>query len=112
MTIKSKFLIKEAEKRWYSIEIIDDENSLFYISSKEKTVLFKDCDWGINTSIGYRLANNKYETYQILKRNWIETPATFILDDKSEYSNFDKLKYPFIVKPFNRWWWKWVALIF
>lgn len=70
--------------------------------------------WWYNTKISKSLADSKLKTKEFLKLKWVNVPETlFILKEYKDlnYWLFDLLVPPFVVKP-NQWfWWKWILII-
>jgi hypothetical protein len=50
------------------VEIISIEKNLFYITGNGKKILFKSTDFGGNSALGYKLADDKELTYRLLEK--------------------------------------------
>ena len=104
-SISSQVLKEEAEKLGLQVEILVPEKNLFIVWSKEKEVLFKSTDFGGNTSLGEKIADDKELTYTLLGKYGIPIPKTIYIYDH-EFGNFDWTKlsefhFPVIIKPID-----------
>lgn len=112
--ISSKILINEAIKLWLKIEIISKSKNTFFIKWNWKKILFKSVDFWWNTSLWYKLANDKELSYMILERYNLPIPQSITLSrDKLESFDFEKiydLQFPVIIKPNNWAHWDWVKM--
>jgi len=48
------------------VEVINESKNLFIVKNKDKEVLFKSTDCGINSSLALKLCDDKELTYNIL----------------------------------------------
>lgn len=102
-SVSSQIFKEESELLGLDFEIIVPDKNLFLIKSKDKEVLFKSTDFGINSSLGLKIADDKELTYSILERNWLPIAKTQYIFEK-ELESFDWLvmnefKFPVIIKP-------------
>jgi len=113
-SISSKYIIEEAEKLWFEIDIISKEKNLFYIKWNWKEILFKSTDFWGNSALWYKLCDDKELTYRVLEKYNLPIAKSIYLS-KNEFFNFieediTKLKFPLIVKPIDEWHWNWVLM--
>jgi len=111
-SISSIVLCEEAEKLWLSVEIVCKEKNLFYIHGKEKSILFKSTDFGGNSSLWYKLADDKQLSYVLLEKKWMPiAKSVYISKADLEKADFDKenlddisnLHFPLVIKPIDEW---------
>lgn len=102
--ISSRLIIDEAEKLWFTINIINPEKNLFVIENNSKKVYFKSIDCWANTSLWLKSANDKELTYLIGEREGIRVPKSIYLnrwDIITLKQVQEKLKLPVISKPID-----------
>lgn len=113
-SISSKYIIEESEKLWFEIDIISEEKNLFYVKWNWKEILFKSTDFGWNSSLWYKLCDDKELTYKILDRYNLPIAKSIYLSKKQfetfSLENIKNLKFPLIVKPIDEWHWNWVLM--
>lgn len=64
-------------------------------------------------AISKKLADSKLKTKEFLKSKWVSVPETLVIVKKHEEINnemIEKLEIPFVVKPNNWYWWKWILI--
>ena len=96
-------LVDEAEKLGLEVEILDKEKNLFFIKNHSKKILFKSTDFGGNSSLAFKICNDKSLSHTILEE--IGAPIAKTLDVSQE--RFKTLKkedvkdfhFPLIIKP-------------
>lgn len=97
----TKYLVEEASNRWYSIDFVDKNQNLLYITdSNWKKKLFKNID-GWNSTLWFKLTYNKDLTYSMFEYNNIIYPKSLWLN-KSEDIDINEIRkiwYPLVVKP-------------
>ncbi|MDD2565784.1 MAG: hypothetical protein PHZ26_04410 [Candidatus Gracilibacteria bacterium] len=102
-SVSSQILKEEAELLGLKVEIIVPDKNLFLVKSKDKEILFKSTDFGINTSLGLKIADDKELTYSILERNGLPIAKTvYIYENELEefdWSKINNFKFPVIIKP-------------
>jgi cyanophycin synthetase len=98
-TISSQIVVDEAKKLWYTVEVIDKEKNLFYISNWTKTILFKNIDAWLNSSLWLKLAEDKELTWKVLERYGVSVPETVYVD-ALEYCQ-THTSFPCVVKPID-----------
>ena len=113
-SISSKYIIEEAEKMGFEVEMISEDKNLFYVKWNNKEILFKSTDFGWNSALWYKLCDDKELTYRVLDRYNLPIARSEYIS-KKEFSNFDKssiskLNFPLIVKPIDEWHWNWVLM--
>ena len=113
-SISSEILCREAKKLWLTCDIIEKEVNIFYISSKSQKILFKSTDFWINSSLWFKLVQDKSYCYKILDLHWLPISESFYLS-KTEYENFDtqfikNLSFPLVIKPMSEAHWDWVRM--
>ncbi len=113
-SISSVLLTEEAEKMWFDIEILSRSKNLFYVRWNWKEQLFKLTDFGWNSSLWFKLCDDKELTNKVLNKNWIPIAKShYILKDdlvdlmESDLSAF---AYPLIIKPIDEWHWNGVIM--
>ena len=111
-SISSQVLTEEAQKLWLEVEIINREKNLFLVKSKDKEVLFKSTDCGLNSSLGLKIANDKELTYNMLERANLPVAHTkyVTIDDISDDFDDSGFTYPLVIKPLDGSQWKWVVM--
>jgi len=108
-SISSKELTQEAKKMWFEVEILIPEKNFFIIRWNWKEILFKSTDFGWNTSLAHKIANDKILTYTMLERYWYPIPQTKIIK-KEENIELDNFNFPVIIKPTNESHGNWVKM--
>jgi cyanophycin synthetase len=105
-SISSKIIVDTAKNMWFKVQIINENKNIFSVSNKEKEILFKNVDCGINTSLSLKLCDDKELTYNILEKNNIRT-AKSVYINKNNLNNLDinklSINFPIVVKPID-WW--------
>ncbi len=107
-SISSSVLCEEAEKLGLLAEIICAEKNLFYLHGHGKSILFKSTDFGENSSLGYKLADDKELAYTLLERHNFPT-AKSVYFKRGELENLSSqqigrsLSFPVIIKPVSEW---------
>ena len=110
--ISTHFLQKEAKRRWYTIETINENKNVFFIKHKKKHILFKGIEGWITSKLWRYLSVDKFLTYTLLKRNHIPIPECIVINrhDTMDIKKITKLWYPLITKPLNWRLWRWVVV--
>lgn len=99
-SISSQLIVDEAKNLGLGIEIINSSKNLFYISKWEKKVLFKNIDWWSNSSLSYKITEDKELTYQLLWLNNLPIPKSIYLNKKQDFDiNNIWINFPLVVKP-------------
>jgi len=102
LSASTKYLIQEAKKRNYKIEIVNENQNLLYISDGKQKILFKNIDGGANSALGYKISQHKDISNQIFKHHQFPYPKSL------EITNFENIPidqidkeigYPCVVKP-------------
>ncbi len=112
-SITSKILLEEAKKLGFETEILNPNKNFFIIKWNWKEVIFKSNDFWWNSSLWYKLADDKELTNIILEKNWYKIPKSFYLNKKDleifkiENTN---LRYPLVTKPIGEWHGNWVTV--
>ncbi len=110
-SISSQIIANTAKDMWYNVEIINENKNLFLVKNKNKEVLFKSTDCGINSSLALKLCDDKELTYDILWKNWIRIAESVYLNKNNAHDfdiNKSRLEFPLVVKPVDLWHWDWV----
>lgn len=111
-SITSQIIIETAEKLWFKVEILNNKKNFFTIEWNWKKVYFKNNDFWWNSSLWYKIADDKELTNIILEQNWFRIPKSIYLK-KEDLKDFDIKKtifqYPLVVKPIDEWHWNWVT---
>lgn len=100
--ITSQLLIEEAQKKGLQVEILQPTKNFFKITKGEKTVYFKSNDFGGNSSLWKKIADDKELSEIFLRSNGFPTPQSYYLkkEDKSAFKLSDSsLTYPLVTKP-------------
>ncbi len=66
-----------------------------------------------NFSISRKMADSKLKTKEFLSNKWVSVPETLLIIRKHKEINkeiIEKLEVPFVVKPNNGYWWKWILV--
>jgi hypothetical protein len=95
-------LVEEAEKMGLQVEILQPHKNFFKLTKGEKTVYFKLNDFGGNSALGAKIADDKELADIFLRSNGFPTPQSYYLS-KAEKGNFNLsttgLTYPLVTKP-------------
>lgn len=85
------------------MEVVIPEKNLFFVRSPQKSVLFKSTDFGSNTALGKKIADDKELTYRLLERFGLPVPKTAYVNsgetESYDWSVFESFRFPVIVKP-------------
>ncbi len=112
-SISAKLIYEEACKMWLETKIINRDKNVFEVSNGQKTVLFKLTDFGWNSSLWFKIAQDKVLTNSIVEILNINVPksATVSEHDKvdDEFLKSNWLKYPLVVKPIDWGHWLWIT---
>lgn len=103
-TISSELLIQEAKKRGARVEIISLEKNLFTISKEEKQILCKNIDVWLNTSLWYKVTEDKELTYTLLEKVGVKVPKSLYISEKQfleKTYDLQKIVFPCVVKPID-----------
>lgn len=104
-SISSQLLIEEAQKLGIQVETLAKEKNLFIYSYGGKTVLFKSVNFGENSLVGTKIADDKELTHIILQRLGYPIASSLYVE-KKKYS-LQKLSgqtlpsFPLIIKPLD-----------
>lgn len=103
-SITSQVLKEEAENLWLEVEVLVPEKNFFIIRGNNKEIVFKNNDFGGNSSLAKKIVDDKQLSSIILEREGYPLARTwyFSKSDMSslDRSNFDEY-YPLIIKPIN-----------
>ncbi len=106
-SISSQELCKEARKLWLTVDVLSKERNTFYISDWEQETLFKSTDFWGNSSLWYKICEDKWLTYDVLEKNNLPTAKSVYLSRHSfldiKPSDISHLKMPLIIKPLSEW---------
>ena len=85
------------------VEIVLADKGIFYIRSKQKEILFKNNDFGGNSSLAKKIVDDKEITHVLLSRFGFPIPGTLYIK-KEEYEAYDwssigNIRYPLVIKP-------------
>lgn len=104
-SISSQLLLEAAQKMWLKTEILIPEKNFFIIKSDKKEVVFKSTDFGENSSLWLKIANDKEMSYEILSYQWFIVPKTAYVSyneyDSFDFSIFSEFHFPLVVKPLD-----------
>ena len=105
-SISSEVLCDEAKKLWLTTEILISEKNLFKIAGNGKELLFKSTDWGWNTSLGMKIAEDKQITNTLLEMAGIPVAKSLYVN-KKQFATFAEsdvanLRFPLVIKPHNQ----------
>lgn len=112
-SISAELLVVEAEKLWLDVKIIDIDKNLFTIEGNWIIRHFKNVDWWLNTSYGFRVTKFKDYTYLLLDHYWIRVPKTTYINRKDKDNYREVLKdivFPVVTKPVDWTHWDWVSI--
>lgn len=107
--ISSKLLIDEANNQWLNVEILSEEKNLFVVSNEKKEILFKSTDYGVNSALGYKLADDKQLTYTLLDKKWFPVPKSVYLN-KNDTISIEWFSFPLVIKPLDEAHGNWVMM--
>lgn len=99
----SRLLTTAAEELGLQIEIINKDKNLFEVIWDHKRVLFKSTDFWENSALSLKIANDKWLTYDILKKHNLPTTETHYVsrDNYEEYLASNSVSFPCIIKPLD-----------
>jgi D-alanine-D-alanine ligase-like ATP-grasp enzyme len=98
-----KNLLKEAKKNGIQVKQIDKRFLTFALIYKGKTHYFFHKKIGINPT-NSALVSNKFLTLKILEKTELKVPKAFLVASLNELKKLlktQKIKYPFVIKPFD-----------
>ena len=101
-SISSQLLLEESEKMGIELQKIQSEKNLFLMRFQGKEVLSKNIDCGLNSSLGYKVTEDKELTYTLLDRIGIPVPKSLYIASKDidsiSIQNIE-IGTPLVVKP-------------
>ncbi|MDA9128862.1 hypothetical protein N9J72_00085 [Candidatus Gracilibacteria bacterium] len=104
-SISSTELCSAAENMGMKVEIISREKNTFYISYLEKEVLFKNVDFGENSSLGLKICEDKGLSNSILERNSFPISKSVYVSKvnflTSSFLEVSHLQLPLVIKPLS-----------
>lgn len=104
-SISPQVMVEEAEKLGLQVEILSKNKNFYTVSSQEKTLLFKGMDFGGNTALGAKIADDKELAYRFLENNNIRIPKTAYVhqENLADFFAQDVHQFPFpvIIKPID-----------
>lgn len=68
-SISSEVLKDEAEKMGFAVKILSAEKNFFMVNNGIKSVYFKSTDFGGNSALGKKIADDKALTYMFCEQN-------------------------------------------
>ena len=95
--ISSDFLINEARKLGFGVEIIEKNKNLFYLLKNDTKILCKNIDCGLNSALAFKICEDKELCYSLLERNNLAVPKSIYLN-KWDNSHIN-IEFPLVVKP-------------
>jgi len=98
-----KNLLKEAQRNGIQVKQVDPDFLTFVLEYKNKRHYIFHKKIGINPA-NTALVSNKYLTLKILKDQGIKVPKAFLaedIDDIKKLIKQKKIKYPFVIKPYD-----------
>ncbi|NDK19340.1 ATP-grasp domain-containing protein [Candidatus Gracilibacteria bacterium] len=104
-SISSQVLKEEAEKLGLEVEVLVPEKNLFLIKRKDKEVLFKSTDFGVNSALGKKITDDKELTYKLLEKYDAPIAKTLYIHNhefqKFDWSKLSEFHFPVIIKPID-----------
>lgn len=104
-SISSQLLMEEAEKLGIHVEPLAKEKNLFLYSYKGKTVVFKSVNFGENSLVGSKIADDKELTYIVLnKLGYPIAPSVYVQRSDFGEEFLDDItlpSFPLIIKPLD-----------
>lgn len=105
-SISSIVLSEEAVNLGLEVEIIAPEKNFFRISGNGRTHFFKSTDFGGNSSLGAKIANDKELTHKVLERAGLPIAHSAYVDigdfAKFDSASVEHLRYPLVLKPHDQ----------
>ncbi len=98
-----KNLLKEAKRAGIKVKQLDPRFLTFCLEYKGKRHYFFQKKIGLN-SANASLVSNKYLTLEILRKAGLKVPKAFLISSVDEVKTLiksKKIKYPFVIKPFD-----------
>lgn len=112
-SISSQLLLEESEKMGIELQKIQSEKNLFLMRFQGKEVLSKNIDCGLNSSLGYKVTEDKELTYALLDRIGIPVPKSLYIASKDidsiSIQNIE-IGTPLVVKPVDGAHGDWVSV--
>lgn len=84
------------------IQAIVPEKNLFFLKDKDRNILFKNIDCGLNSALWFKITEDKELTYILLAQEDIPVPQSrYIRKKESKDYNYENLdiRFPLVVKP-------------
>lgn len=105
-SISSQSIISAAKELWLHTNILSHEHNLYTISSSQQKYLFKNTDFGGNTALAYKIANDKILSNYILDYYGYPIAKSYDIY-QSDYKNLTQekithLQYPLVIKPIDQ----------
>jgi len=95
--ISSDFLINEAKQLGFEVEIVEKNKSLFYLIKNDKKILCKNIDCGLNSSLAFKISEDKELSYSLLEKHNLAVPKS-MYTNKWEDTEIN-IDFPLVVKP-------------
>ena len=101
-SMSSQFITEAAARRGYGFHVLLPEKNLYTVTRGDKTVLFKSSDFGYDTALGHKLADDKELMYLILAPHGFPLiPSIYLSRAEAETLDTEHLPfdYPIVTKP-------------
>ena len=101
LNISSRLIIEEAQRRGWKTELVnEDHSSLVYIQPPNKAPrLFKSSVTVRDSALGYRITDDKYLTYLLLRSFGLPVPPTALVTTEQDVIDFYTHYGSTVVKP-------------
>jgi len=104
-SVSSQVLIEEAEKLGLKTELLIPEKNFFLVKGNGKEILFKSTDFWQNSSLGFKISNDKELCYSFLERHHFPIAKTRYIDEqdfpKYDWTVFGDFHFPLVIKPID-----------
>lgn len=113
-SISSQELSQEAKTLWLKVDVVSQNDNLFYVSSNSKKILFKSTDFWGNSALWLKICNDKWLTYKVLEHHNLPTAKSIYISKESFEKNKNieasSLLFPVIIKPLDEAHWNGVMM--
>lgn len=103
-TESSRSLTREAKNLWYQVEILDKNANFFAVKTPKKYIFFKASDFWGNSSLAFKICNDKMLTHIFLERYGFPVAQTQeISREDFDTQKIQDFRFPVVVKPVDEW---------
>lgn len=100
LSLHTKIIVNEAQRRGYKIEILYPEEHFVKISRGKKFIYIRSTNLPIDSSVSALIAQKKYLANFIFSKNNIPVPAHFVCTNLEEIIKYSRIIHPpYVLKP-------------